>query len=261
MALLIFGCYEDRIGCLDPDATNYDLQADQACPDCCSYPTLSLRVSPLWDDNAVVTGSRYPYGTAGDSFTLVRFRYYLGDLRLQGQSTELPDPLRPVELETLVSGDTVTVTLNGNYLLGTSAVTTTQIGSIRTGTVPLTGLSGTYGLPDRYRTVIPFLAPSGDALRTQPGLLNFNDGQGYVQSRLEYTLVPGGDTLSVVSYGSQPFLLDFGAAILPERGANARIDLVARLDELIAPLDLSGSPEEISVGLGRTAAFLGFDER
>ncbi len=59
--------------------------------------------------------------------------------------------------------------LNGNYLLATTVQTTTNIGTLRTGTTGLTALSGTYGLPDRYRTVLPFLAPTGDALRTQPG--------------------------------------------------------------------------------------------
>jgi hypothetical protein len=262
LLILVFGsCYEDVVGCLDPDATNYNLGADLACPDCCTYPTLSLRVSPLWGNDAVVAGNRYPYGTAGDSFTLVRFRYYLGELRLEGQGTELPDPARPVELATLINGDTVTTALNGNYLLGTTAVTTTRIGTIRTGTTALVALTGTYGLPDRYRAVIPFLAPSGDALRTQPGLLNFNDGRGYVQSRLEYALEPGGDTLSVASYGSLPFELDFGGAILPDRGVNAQINLVARLDELIGGIDLSGEPELIGDQLGESAGFLRFDDR
>ena len=258
-ALGTTGCYEDQTGCIDPDAANYDLQADLGCLDCCTYPAYSLRVTPRWGSQPVVVGQRYPYGaTAGDSFTLVRFRYYLGELRLRSAGEELPEPDRPVQLSTLNGSDTTMVTLNGNYLLGTTTPTTTNIGTLRTGTTGLTALTGTYGLPDRYRSVVPFLAPTGDALRTQPGRLNYNDGRGYVQARLEYVLVPGGDTLSVSSYGSLPFEVDFGGQVLPSRGQATTIDLSAQLDELLRPIDLGADSASIADRLGAQRSFLSF---
>ena len=54
LACALTGCYEERSGCLDPDAADYDLQADVACPDCCTYPELSVRVSSAWGDTTVV---------------------------------------------------------------------------------------------------------------------------------------------------------------------------------------------------------------
>ena len=49
-ALGTAGCYEDQTGCIDPDAANYDLQADLGCLDCCTYPAYSLRITPRWED-------------------------------------------------------------------------------------------------------------------------------------------------------------------------------------------------------------------
>ena len=258
LTLCAAGCYEDQTGCIDPDAANYDLQADLGCLNCCTYPAYSLRITPRWEDEPVVVGQRYPYEAAGDSFTLVRFRYYLGELQLRSAGEELPEPDRPVRLSALVGGDTATVTLNGNYLLATTTPTTTNIGTLRTGTTGLTALSGTYGLPDRYRTVVPFLAPTGDALRTQPGRLNFNDGRGYVQARLEYVLEPGSDTLSVSTYGSDPFVVDFGGELLPSRGQATTIELSARFDRLLRPIDLGADSITIAEQLSSDTSFLFF---
>ena len=254
--LTLTACYEDTVGCLNPDAANYDLQADEACPDdCCTFPSLAVRVTPRWEEAAVVAGGRYPHGSPGDSFTLVRFRFYLGELQLEADGRALPPPEREVELFTASGGSATPVILNGNYLLATTQATTTTIGTVRTEGAGLTALTGTYGLPERYQVVDPFLSPTGDALRTQPGRLNFNNGLGYVQSRLEYVITPG-DTLSVSSYGSLPFALDFGTPFFPPRGSDLRIDLSAQLDELLGPIDLSADSATIAAQLGRTVDFL-----
>ncbi len=251
VTLVLLGCYEDSTGCLDPDADNYDLLADQACVDCCTFPALSVRVSSVWQDTAVVVGRTYTDGF-GHAFQFVRFRYYLGDLRLTSADAALADPSRTVAL---VAADNSPLSLNGNYLLASLTTTTTPVGTLRTGSSTLTGLSGTYGLADRYRTVAPTLAPTGDALRTQPGRLNFNDGRGYVQARLEYTRSPGGDTLSVSTYGSLPFLLDFGQGVTPARGFDLRVDVQARLDLLLGSVDLSADSTTVAEALGRAADF------
>ncbi len=250
-------CYEERTGCLDPDSSNYDLRADVACPDCCTYPQLSVRVSTVWQDSAIVAGQTYTDG-AGHPFRIVRFRYYLGDLRLLSPTGELPVPQRPVELSALDGTDTIPLTVNGNYLLASTAVSTTIVGSLQAGNSSISGLTGTYGLPDRYRDIVPATAPTGDALRTQPGRLNFRDGEGYVQSRLEYVLLSAGDTVtrSVSSYGSVPFELDFGTEVTPERGLNLRVNLQARLADLLGTIDLTADSSAVAAALNREVEFL-----
>ena len=253
--LSLTSCYEDRVGCLDPDAANYELRADEACPDCCTYPELSIRMIPVWNDTAIVGGDTYEDG-AGNTFQLVDFRYYLGDLELLSSTVDLPEPRREVELEEVINGTTGEVILNGNYLLASLQRTTTNVGEIRLGETALTGFSGTYGLPDRYRNIVPATAPTGDALRTQPRRLNYRDGRGYVQARLEYTLAPGRDTVSVSSYGSVPFELTFPEEVFPRRGADIRLDVQADLQKLVGAIDLSADTAAVAEGLTQPVDFL-----
>lgn len=252
LPLVCASCYEDRVGCLDPDAANYALLADEACPDCCTYPVLSVRVSPVWEGEAVVPAATYADG-AGHPFRLVDFRFYLGDLRLLAEGIDLPEPQRGVPL-TLTDG--TDVTLNGNYTLGTSARTTREVGSIRLGNRPVAGFAGSYGLPDRFRGVLPASAPSGDALRTQPRRLNYLDGNGYVQSRLEYVLAGTTDTLSVSTYGSVPFTFTFADPVTPDRGADIRLDLEADLAELLGEIDLTADSATLALQLGAAPNFI-----
>ena len=243
------------MGCLDPDANNYDLGADEACPACCTYPSFSVRLSTVWEEGTAIAGTRYTDANQ-DSFQLVDFRYYIGDLRLLSSTTELSEPQRPVDLSEEVNGTVRDITLNGNYLLAGLPRRSTTLGSVQLGTDALTGLSGTYGLPERYRNVLPRSAPSGDALGTQPRQLNYRDGRGYVQARLEYSLPPYSDTLSVSTYASVPFSVSFPGGVVPLRGADVLVDLEADLHELIGGLDLSADSAAIAEELSRSVDFI-----
>ena len=253
--LLFTGCYEERVGCLDPDASNYNLGADEPCPACCTYPSFSVRLSTVWEEGAVTAGTRYA-DVNRDSFQLVDFRFYIGDLRLLSSTTELAEPQRPVDLTEEVNGTVRDITLNGNYLLAGLPRRSTTLGSVQLGRDALTGLSGTYGLPERYRNVLPRSAPSGDALVTQPRQLNYRDGRGYVQARLEYSLPPYRDTLSVSTYASVPFTVDFPGGVVPLRGADVLVDVEADLHELIGKLDLTADSATIAEGLSGPVDFL-----
>ena len=203
----------------------------------------------------MVIGRTYTDG-GGNPFQFVRFRYYLGSLRLEGVGEDLPDPFRPVQLQQNVSGDTA-VTLNGNYLLADLSVNTTLVGTLSQYGQGLSSLSGTYGLDDRYRNLIPASAPTGDALRSQAGLLNFNDGRGYVQAKLEYTRGVGTDTLVRTVYGSRPFTLSFGQDVAPRTGFDVRVDVEARLSTLFSQIDLSADSTTVANALGQSTDFLG----
>lgn len=249
---LLTACYEDRAGCLDPDAANYDLVADEDCPACCAYPALSVRLTTVWGEDPFVAGDTYTDG-AGNDFQVVAFRYYLGDLRLLSAAADLPEPQRPLVL-TDRSG--AQVNLNGNYLLASTAPSTTGVGAFRLGQTPVSGFAGTYGLPERYRNIEPASAPPGDALRTQPRRLNFLDDRGYAQARLEYTTETGGDTLSVSAYGSEPFAFTFAEAVTPSRGADLQLDLEADLEVLLGGLDLAADSTIVADGIRGRIDFL-----
>jgi len=46
--MFLSSCYEPIEGCLDPLSSNFQLDADNACGDCCTYPSVTLRFFPMW---------------------------------------------------------------------------------------------------------------------------------------------------------------------------------------------------------------------
>ena len=87
---LLTNCFEPQDGCLDLNATNYDVSADDFCSNCCTYPSLSLafrHLVVLPDDPDTTIFFRYNtyYPTPmnlSDTFTIERIRYFLSDIRL-----------------------------------------------------------------------------------------------------------------------------------------------------------------------------------
>lgn len=95
--LFLTSCYEEQDGCLDLNATNYDVTADNVCPDdCCTYPSLNLSFRHLivpTDDPDTSFFLRYntfypTYDTPLDTFTIERIRYFLSNIRLVRPSGE-----------------------------------------------------------------------------------------------------------------------------------------------------------------------------
>lgn len=250
LPLLLTACYEPQEGCLDPDAANYDLAADDDCSDCCEFPSLSIRIATVWDSLTFDPASTYQ-DAVGNNFELLNFRYYLGDLQLLSGDEFLPEPEAAIELQLVEGQDTTDAVLNANLILGmaSAGATTSEVGNLRIGTASLSALSGTLGLAERYRAVFTPSVPRGNALGTQPGLLNFNDGRGYARARLQYLLA--GDTLSVTTFGSEDFILDFGQSVSPDRGFNLTLSLQADLAPVIGLLDLSADSAVIASELQR----------
>jgi hypothetical protein len=48
---ILSSCYEREEACLDLLAQNYTITADDACDECCEYPTLQLRAFPMLGDS------------------------------------------------------------------------------------------------------------------------------------------------------------------------------------------------------------------
>lgn len=250
LPLLLASCYENNLACLDPDATNYDLLGDDACPDdCCQYPNLSLEIDRFWEENVFVNTDTFT-DAAANEFRLLRFRFYLGDVLLLAGEETLPVPENLVEVGIISGADTLLTEINANLaLVGSSGTTASTIGRLRTGTRALTQVQATLGLGDAYRAVYPPSAPASSPLATQEGILNFNDGQGYLQASVEYVLTSTSDTLRVDIGGDQPLVLDFPLAVVPDRGANVTVEMEADYARVFRQVSLSGSTEEVATAI------------
>ncbi|MTB53951.1 MbnP family protein [Lewinella sp. W8] len=249
LSLLLTSCYEDRIGCLDGDATNFDLRADQPCPDCCEYPELAVDVDHFFGAESFNFDSTYLDG-AGNAFRVTRLRYYLSDLRLGTLSTTLDEPENLTELSLIDGADTVTAVVNADVALITaSSGSARTLGRLRVGTEALTQVQCMIGVSDDLNQVFPPSASSSSPLSTQPGLLNFLDGQGYVQGRLEYILVNTSDTLSVSWFGNQTVTLPFGGELAPLRGFDLTLEMAADYAELLGRVNLSADSATVATAL------------
>lgn len=251
LPFLLFSCYEDNIACLDPDATNYDILADQACPDdCCEFPNLSLDVDRLWADSAFRTADVYPDG-AGNQIRVLNFRVYLTEIELGTQNEILPTPVNEIEVGVVSGSDTVLTDFNANLLLlqTTTSSTTSNVGRLRVGTEALTQVQGRIGTAEDFPAIVPSTAPAASPLSTQAGLLNFNDGQGYLTASAQYLLVATNDTVRVDLYNSEPFVLNFPFLLEPLRGTNLTLELNANYREVFGTIDLSADENTVAGGI------------
>ena len=255
---LVTGCYEDRVGCTDVNAANYDLFADDLCEDgCCEFPDLRLAVTYDYNGRSIGPGDTVRLDN-GQDITLLNLRYYLDDLSLdRGAGNDPGLPQRPQEVLTFFGTDTTLTEVNVDVYLGELGRTEARsVGSLPIGDRLPTGLSFAYGLNTDLNVVVPSSAPSGSPLRTQPGLLNFNDGRGYVQLRLQY--VSAGDTLSVSSYAYTPASIPLPTDLeLPAPGQDLTIGLRADVAALLRGFR-PGLEEETAAELlrGNLAGFL-----
>jgi len=81
--LAVVGCYEEKEGCLDATALNFDVSADKDC--CCEYPKLILKVN--YKKNDTTSFSKLEYlGDAGHVYKVESFAFFLSHVEVKGQS-------------------------------------------------------------------------------------------------------------------------------------------------------------------------------
>ncbi len=73
---ILQGCTTRESGCLNPDASNFDLDADRGCDDCCKFPKVSLVLKNQWDSMAFVTTDTF-YDIHHAPFQIFDLKYFL----------------------------------------------------------------------------------------------------------------------------------------------------------------------------------------
>ncbi|NNF34664.1 MAG: hypothetical protein HKN68_11170 [Saprospiraceae bacterium] len=77
---LITSCYESVDGCLDPEATNYDVNADNDCDDCCILPSFNILMSYLVDGESYIDGNSFRVSQQG--LMIEDFHFFISDISL-----------------------------------------------------------------------------------------------------------------------------------------------------------------------------------
>ncbi len=87
-------CYQPKEGCLDINAKNFDVAADESCCDeescCCEYPDLKLNVNfPLFRDTNLVFDMSTPYSLDNKHyFSVDSIAFFLSDIYLINEKGE-----------------------------------------------------------------------------------------------------------------------------------------------------------------------------
>lgn len=74
----IAGCNTRIQGCLDINAENFNLNAEQSCDGCCTYPTVSLSLTQQWGDRNFATTDTL-YDINGHPYKITGLVYFLSD--------------------------------------------------------------------------------------------------------------------------------------------------------------------------------------
>lgn len=200
LVLFLTNCYEAQEGCLDLGATNYNVTADDSCPDCCTYPSLNLAFRHLivptdMPDTSVFLryNTYYPtFESPMDTFTIERIRYFLSEIRLVRPDGE--------ELHVL---DSVTVEIDGNDVtiedsfakVDRDIIQTVNVGTIRTEGA-FSAIRFKVGLPENLLNIDPESVPRTSQLSVTNDTLLYRDtiDIGYLSSLVVFNR----DTVSTI---------------------------------------------------------------
>ncbi len=95
-------CYEKEDGCLDAEAVNFDVTADENC--CCSYPKMVLTMSHAYEDSGLSFGTNY-LNNINSPFQVLSVQYYLSGFSLVDNSNNSFVTTSTVSLPQLTGGN------------------------------------------------------------------------------------------------------------------------------------------------------------
>lgn len=98
-------CYVRKEGCLDTLASNYELTADDACLDCCTYPNLTLNFKHMAGDSIFSPDSTYT-NDLNETFKLLDVRFYLSSFTLTQKD---PSLTKYQVLKTIVTNEDIVI--------------------------------------------------------------------------------------------------------------------------------------------------------
>ncbi|KAA3624343.1 MAG: hypothetical protein DWQ02_23185 [Bacteroidetes bacterium] len=219
------GCYEKQEGCLDIRATNFDLEADISCEDCCEYPDLKLKflhrqVEPDTVYSIGFADSVY-YDGVSNPFRINALRYYISNIRVVDSDGSEARINETIDISK-IGGSVVTFTddfllVNGNL---STSLTAGSFSTIKT----YNKVRFFIGLDNELEGVDPSTLPDNHvlAVNQDSSMFDFQNGHYLMANHEIYTDTTAIDTIPRVMeillwYGPVEMELEFPESItLPE---------------------------------------------
>jgi hypothetical protein len=171
--IIMASCGADEEGCLDIQGTNFDVSSDIACSDCCTFPTLSMRINHVKDDSLTFSLDEAYLDANNTPFVVNSVQFYVSELELVRSNGE-----------TATISDEITVTLNDNsaidltdnvelYIKNIGTYTEEDFGEVKvTGT--FTKIRFYIGLNNPTNQVLPASVTSEHPLAAQTESMYWN---------------------------------------------------------------------------------------
>lgn len=198
-----FSCFEKEAGCLDAEAVNFDVTADDDC--CCEYPKLVLKMSHVYDDQTLILGSDL-VNDINSPFEIISFQYYLSGFSYVDESNNTFSTTDRISLPQISSDDNVTTT--DDFVLISRSFIRDSIGFF-TDFGDYEKLEFEIGVKEIAQNTDPDGVDADHPLATQADSMWF-ENEGYVATKI--TLKPDTidmtDTFTITIFDNQLFSLD-----------------------------------------------------
>lgn len=212
-------CESPTRGCLDVEATNFDVSSDKPCKDdCCTYPDLVCLVSQefggvVWKQDTVYTNDM------GLEFRIKSVAFYLSGFEL-GQNGTFYQVADSVKMKVFGNGiaDTLEQYFTDDFLLIRRVPVEYPVGKFKK--------SGSFdqfrcnlGLTSDANKIVPRYAPSGHPLNKQPDSLwlswteQFVWMQIVVTKDISDTTIPDTLRFTADDFGGTPFKISSGTVL------------------------------------------------
>ncbi len=188
--LWLSGCYENKEGCLDVRATNFDLDADVPCPNCCTYPSLKLKASHQHHIGdtvySVLLLDSFYLDKNDQAFRLKSIRYFLSDFKLISHTGAVVSIDDKIDIEVLnSSGNRELMNFVDDFIL----INASSAPTITLGTFPhpdtYSGIRFKMGLDPLLDSANPNSFPTNHALsNTGDEMYDFVNGH-YLSTKIE----------------------------------------------------------------------------
>ena len=241
--LSLLRCYEPQDGCLNIDAVNYEVSADDACSDCCIFPSLSLSMQYLveWPEDTVLMryGVYYPATNAvsGDSFLIERSRFFISNVKLvneDGTEVSVLDTLRL----TFASEEVKTFTDNFAKM-DRDEFQARELGTMKTEGV-FNEVCFTLGLEEfLQQNEITSGLPTGHPLDNSTDTIIYEESTGFIPNLLilRHDTVNINDSLEFRFFNPVSISLPLAHPFVIERGFNIKLTLKTDYSDWFAGVD------------------------
>lgn len=226
-------CLEREEGCLDVLATNFQADADRACDNCCTYPTLTLNVTHNAGDTLLNYGDTLTAN--GQSFRIIETAFYAYRFELGNGS----QTLGILDSIALLNRDSVTNTVTDDLQLITRNTTSFvyTLGNFA-GAGSFIDFTFNMGLSDIMAQTNPYTVTDNYVLSDELGLFNTPDS-AYVFTRIRLINTDNDDTLQYDLSSHINIALDYPVNVT--RGENIAIPITVDYLKWIEGINFAGN--------------------